>query len=323
MQITRACNRLPRLGEISTYCLVPLLSMLLSGLNSRAVADELTSQFSGIRGSLVICGGGKLPERIFEEFMELGGSSRARMVVIPTASVVADSPDLDSHMDVWRQRRPASFSVLHTRSRETADRPDFSQALLEATAVWFIGGDQSHLTSAYLGTLVEQRLKELLDRGGVIGGTSAGAAIMSRTMISGTRDQQRTQPVLDTGFGFLPGCVVDQHFVKRNREPRLRNALLARPGHVGIGIDEGTALVVSGRSVRIVGDSCVKLYLPKMDGRAELVETLNPGATSDLAAFCRTTAEPPRDVELASTPDPKASEPMLVDGGATGDMAVK
>lgn len=323
MQMIRACHRLFPHRGISTCCVATLLSMLLPGLNSRAAAEELTSQFSGIRGSLVICGGGKLPEQIFEEFMELGGSSRARMVVIPTASVVADSPELDSHMDVWRQRRPASFSVLHTRSRETADLPEFSQALLEATAVWFIGGDQNHLTSAYLGTLVEQRLKELLDRGGVIGGTSAGAAIMSPTMISGTRDRQRTQPVLDAGFGFLPGCVVDQHFVKRNREPRLRNALLARPGHVGIGIDEGTALVVSGRSLRIVGESCVKLYRPETGGRAELVETLNPGATSDLAAFCRIGAEPPRAVELASTPDPKASAPMLVDGGATGDMAVK
>lgn len=323
MQIHRACFRLSRPWGFCASFAVPLLGVVLAGLNSRAAAEELPSPFSGIRGSLVICGGGKLSEQIFEEFMELGGASQARMVVIPTASVVADSPELDSHMDVWRQRRPASFSVLHTRNRATADLPEFSQALLEATAVWFIGGDQNHLTSAYLGTLVEQRLKELLDRGGVIGGTSAGAAIMSPTMISGTRDRERSEPVLDAGFGFLPGCVVDQHFVKRNREPRLRNALLARPGHVGIGIDEGTALVVSGRSVRIVGDSCVKLYLPETGGRAELVETLNPGATSDLAAFCRTIAEPPRALELASTPDPKASEPMLVDGGATGDMAVK
>lgn len=229
MQKIRACYRLSRFRGIFACCCASLLSMFLSGLNSRAAAEELTSPFAGIRGSLVICGGGTLPEQIFAEFMELGGSSRARMVVIPTASVVADSPELDLHMDVWRQRRPASFSVLHTRSRETADHPEFSQALLEATAVWFIGGDQNHLTSAYLGTLVEQRLKELLDRGGVIGGTSAGAAIMSRTMISGTRDPQRSQPVLDTGFGFLPGCVVDQHFVKRNREARLRNALLRGP----------------------------------------------------------------------------------------------
>lgn len=279
------CCDLFRRWRIVAGSVVSLAGLLLPGLNSLASAEELANPISGIRGSLVICGGGALPDSIFDEFMSLGGKHEARLVVIPTASAIADVPELDVHMAPWRQRRPASFSVLHTRSREVADLPEFSQALLEATAVWFIGGDQNHLTSAYLGTLVEQRLKDLLNRGGVIGGTSAGAAVMSRTMICGTRDPQRALPVLDTGFGFLPGCVVDQHFVKRNREPRLRNALLARPGHVGIGIDEGTALVVSGKSLRVVGNSCVKTYVPEPEGRTAHVETLTAGTISDLVAL--------------------------------------
>lgn len=246
-----------------------------------------TAPVAAIRGSLVIAGGGNLPAEVFDEFLRLGGNSEARLVVVPTASIAADTAEIESRLDFWRQRRPRSFSVLHTRSRDVADLPEFSKALLEATAVWFIGGDQSHLTRAYLGTLVEQRLHDLLARGGVIGGTSAGAAIMSRTMINGTRDALRVDPVLDTGFGFLPGCVVDQHFLKRNREGRLRNALLSRPGHFGVGIDEGTALVVSGRSLRVIGDSCVKMYLAATPERPERVETLAAGGATDLLALSR------------------------------------
>lgn len=305
MQLIPPSTTLSRFCRSFVCCAVSVIGTLLPGLNSRSSAEDLAAPIAGIRGSLVICGGGTLPETIFDEFMELGGKQEARLVVIPTASVIADAPDLDVHMNVWRQRRPASFSVLHTRSRDKADLPEFSQALLEATAVWFIGGDQNHLTSTYLGTLVEQRLKELLNRGGVIGGTSAGAAIMSPTMICGTRDPQRTQPVLDTGFGFLPGCVVDQHFVKRNREPRLRNALLSRPGHVGIGIDEGTALIVSGRSLRVVGESCVKTYIPETPGQSAMVETLVPGAIGDLAALSQAAIS--RTLRGAGTAVPKAT----------------
>ena len=286
MQLPCEAAESPR-GNAGTCWTALFFTICLSFGPNLIAGDVETAPVAGIRGSLVIAGGGNLPTEIFDEFLRLGGNSEARLVVVPTASIAADTGEIESRLEFWRQRRPRSFSVLHTRSREVADLPEFSKALLEATAVWFIGGDQSHLTRAYLGTLVEQRLHELLARGGVIGGTSAGAAIMSRTMINGTRDPLRIDPVLDTGFGFLPGCVVDQHFLKRNREGRLRNALLSRPGHFGVGIDEGTALVVSGRSLRVIGESCVKMYLAATPERPERIETLAAGGATDLLALSR------------------------------------
>src|SRR5207244_2058174 len=120
---------------------------------------------------------------------------------------------------------PASVVILHTRDRKQADDAKFCEPLDAATAVWFSGGDQSRITAAYKGTLVEKKLHTLFARGGVIGGTSAGAAVLSDVMITGGNPKATTA----AGFGFLPGFVVDQHFVKRDRKARLVGVLDAHP----------------------------------------------------------------------------------------------
>jgi cyanophycinase len=205
------------------------------------------------RGALVICGGGRLPESVRREFVRLAGGPKARIVVIPTASESADGPAamLAEYLEPWNKQGVASVVLLHTRSRVKADEPGFTRPLEEATGVWFSGGDQSRVTDAYLGTAVERMLRGVLERGGVLGGTSAGAALMSRVMITGGHDKA----TMGTGFGFLTGCVVDQHALKRNRVNRLLGVLADHPELVGLAIDESTALVVVQGRWQVMGDS--------------------------------------------------------------------
>jgi cyanophycinase len=175
--------------------------------------------------------------------------------VIPTASEDADAgpATLDEFVEPWRKQGVISVKLLHTRSRATADEPDFCRSIDDATGVWFSGGDQSRITEAYRETKVEQALRRMLRRGGVIGGTSAGAAIMSKVMITGGGEKA----TVGTGLGFLPGAVVDQHALKRSRVNRLLGGLDDHPELIGIAIDESTALVVQPDGWRVVGKSYV------------------------------------------------------------------
>ena len=207
-------------------------------------------------GALVIVGGGGSTPAIWDRFMELAGGDSAVIVYFPTASAgEIDTTDNES-LRVWRSRNPKSAVIMHTRSRDVANTDAFVAPLRRATGVWFGGGVQSRITDAYLGTKTEEALHDVLRRGGVIGGTSAGAAIMSEVMIAGDSlvgaDSARGIPgtrvaELQTGFGFLPSAVADQHFSQRRRQPRLVGVLRQHPGLIGFGVDEATALIVHGR----------------------------------------------------------------------------
>jgi cyanophycinase len=297
----RSVGRAPRKFRIVLYAVVLAGTGLAATLGVNLALLALEARPSGLDvvrhtagGALVICGGGKLPEAVRDRFFELAGGRQARIVVIPTAHEIADGPNTGPLLEPWRTRGAASVVVLHTRSREVASDPEFVAPLTEATGVWLGGGKQSWLTEAYLGTEVERQLKHLLDRGGVIGGTSAGAAVMTRVMIA----RGRSKPDLSEGFDFLPGAVVDQHFLKRNRLRRLLDALTAHPELIGFGIDERTALVVNVRSrlLSVIGDSYVVACVPdpKGDHPARL-EILKPGDQTDLS----TLKDPTTDVASA------------------------
>jgi cyanophycinase len=232
-------------------------------------------------GALVICGGGGIPDAVRERFLELAGGPRARIVVIPTAHSLADGPNAAAVLVPWKAKGAASVQLLHTRSRDEANDAEFVRPLAEATGVWFGGGRQNWLTEAYLGTEVERQLKSMLDRGGVIGGTSAGAAVMTRVMIA----RGRTKAEVSQGFDFFPGAVVDQHFLKRNRLGRLLSVLMDHPNLIGLGIDERTGLVVNVRSrlLNVVGDSYVIACVPGPIGSPARLEILKPGDEANLA----------------------------------------
>lgn len=270
---------------------------------------------SPIPGSLVICGGGVLPEAIFTRFVELAGGDEARVIIITTASILADTSEVPARLEPWRKHKLVSLDVLHTRSREVANDPEFVKPLTQATGVWFWGGTQSWLVDTYGGTRSEEALHGILKRGGVIGGTSAGAAIMSPVMIR----HGNPEPEVGRGFGFLPGTVVDQHFLKRNRKDRLLNVLSRHPGHVGLGIDENTALVVQGRSVSVIGDSLVQAWYPAAEDRPERLQVLSPGIEADLVALSRTAIsrmQPPHPSAKPEVPEIASGTLVIAGGGA-------
>ena len=208
------------------------------------------------KGALVIVGGGKMPAAVRDEFIaKAGGADKAKIVVIPTASTSAD--DEKEHagfLQQWKDARAADVKLLHTRDAKTADSDEFVKPLLDATGIWFSGGDQSKLTKAYAGTKVLEAIKKRYADGAVVGGTSAGAAVMSDVMITGGVETATTAD----GFGLLPGTVVDQHFTQRKREKRLASVIAKHPKALGIGIDESTAVVVSSGTAKVLGDGRVQ-----------------------------------------------------------------
>ncbi len=230
-------------------------------------------------GSLVIGGGGKLPDEVRKTFLTLaGGPTNAKILIVPTADYSADNSDLEPFLAEWRRLGADHASIFHTRSRDQSNDLAFVKPIEESTGVWFGGGRQDLLSQAYVGTEVEKALKRLLGRGGVVGGSSAGAAILTKVMIS----SGRREPIEGQGFDLLPDSIVDQHFLRRNRMGRLASMLKKHPELVGIGIDEKTALVVRGRQLSVVGESYVVACAPATKDRPERIDFLKPGDTTDL-----------------------------------------
>ncbi|MGL6072711.1 MAG: cyanophycinase [Fimbriiglobus sp.] len=294
--------------------LLSVISVIALSLSAWAEAPK---EQVALPGSLVIVGGGGIPDSVRDEFFRLAGGAKAKIVVIPTASADADKLDqAASFLERWQKLKPASVVLLHTRDKKTADTDAFIKPLAEATAVWFSGGDQSRIIEAYQGTKTEAAFRAVLARGGVLGGTSAGAAIMSDPMITGGTMKAN----LDQGFGFLPGVIVDQHFVARKREARLAGVLTEKPGYVGLGIDEATAIVVTGRTVKVVGDSTVTAMWSKSSIHEARVDVLKSGETLDLfqirrAALARAAKEPFPPAKLARPEVPKGSLVIVGGGG--------
>ncbi|MGE5413727.1 MAG: cyanophycinase, partial [Syntrophomonadaceae bacterium] len=187
---------------------------------------------AGRSGTLLIVGGGPIPDALIERFVALsGGAGHARILVLPMASEDADAgEEIVTHfrsLGAWAERL-----VL---TRDEADTEGAAQRLAAATGVWFGGGDQSRLTAVLKGTRAEAAIEAVYRGGGVVGGTSAGAAVMSTPMITGderrpggdrppSKDSSdafmtiaRDDVVTRDGFGLLPGAIVDQHFVRRRR----------------------------------------------------------------------------------------------------------
>lgn len=244
------------------------LLLCATSVSAASAQDPVAQEKQNIvpKGSLVIAGGGDLPEEVTNHFLELAGGEKAKIVVIPTASAKADLPDATVD-NFWYAKRKGIFRILHTRDRDVADKDEFVQPLKEATGVWISGGVQARLSAAYGGTKVETELEKLYqERGGVIGGTSAGAAVMTNVMIEGGDLEAK----IGRGFGFLKGNrIIDQHFSKRGRQGRLKHAMYLYPGYEGIGIDEGTALVITQGKICVAGAGGVWYCVSNKDNMTE------------------------------------------------------
>lgn len=233
-------------------------------------------------GSLVVAGGGTLGPEIWERFVELAGGPSASIVVIPTAGAEEDFDNGWSGLEPLRQAGAVNIQVLHTRDPAVANDSVFAAPLEEATGVWFPGGRQWRLVDAYLGTRVHEELFRILERGGVVGGTSAGASIQASFLVRGDPETNQVllSPEYMEGFGLLAGTAVDQHLLARGREEDLWELLAIRPDLLGIGIDEGTALVIQGDRAEVIGSSQALFYDP--NGPIRRARSLGNGAIFDL-----------------------------------------
>lgn len=211
-------------------------------------------------GSLLLAGGGELGE-IYNKFVALAGGSSAPIVLVPTAAERDYSGLYAPDMEAFMQAGAHNLHLLHTRDREVADSEKFSSRLRDAQGVWFSGGRHWRVTDAYLNTRTHDALFALLGRGGVIGGSSAGATLQGTFMIRG--DTRGAEIIIGDhvkGFGFLRNVSIDQHHLARNRHYDMLEVVEAHPELLGIGIDEGTAIVVHGDEFEVLGRSYVAVY---------------------------------------------------------------
>ena len=236
------------------------------------------------KGTLVIVGGGSIPQSIREKFIALAGGPDARIVYIPTAAE-------DQHLS--RQtgdESPKLFglknvAVLHTRDRKEANTEKFVAPLRKATGVWFGGGRQWRLVDSYLDTLAHKELLALLNRGGVIGGSSAGATIQGSYLVRGAREGNQIMMAkgYEIGLGFLKNSAIDQHINTRKRENDLAEVIRVHPELLGIGLYESTAIVAQGDVFEVIGDGKVAITDGKeRDGKKYYL--LSAGERFDLKA---------------------------------------
>jgi len=241
------------------------VTLIISLILLVILPNDLFSQ-----GNLVIIGGGPRPDYVMDTFIELAGGKDARIVIFPTAS--ADPLDAgEFYVKEFNERGVNNVEYIIC-TRETADAEENFQILRGATGVFFSGGNQNRHTAALLGTQLLEKVKQIYYEGGVIGGTSAGAAITSEVMITGDEylADEDDEPfsmikegniVTAEGFGFLDRVIIDQHFVERKRHNRLMSLVLENPGLVGIGIGESTALVVDPQETfQVLGEGIVVVY---------------------------------------------------------------
>jgi cyanophycinase len=221
---------------------------------------------------------------IMERFLALAGGRDARIVIMPGAGTEESFPSDWGGSRTFRDAGVKSVTVLHTRSREEANSERFVAPLREATGVWIPGGRQWRLADTFLGTRTLRELHALLARGGVIGGTSAGASIQASYMVRGAVEGNTVMmaPGHEEGFGFLRDAAVDQHLTARNRQEDMLQVVGRHSRLLGIGLDESTAIVVRGDRAEVIGSGRVAFYNTR-DANGMRYYFLQPGDVFDLA----------------------------------------
>ncbi|MFL6227188.1 MAG: cyanophycinase [Pyrinomonadaceae bacterium] len=239
------------------------------------------------RGAVVIIGGAEDRAggaEILREFVRLAGGAGARISIVATASEIASEIAAD-YTDVFRRLGAAQVNDLEIDDRADADGAGTLAAVEHSTGVFFTGGNQLRLTGVLGGTRLDALLHRMHERGLVLGGTSAGAAIMSRVMITGgppVSTLRAGSVELSPGMEFVPGVIVDQHFEERGRLRRLLSAVAQHPHDLGLGIDENTAAIVSGGHFEVVGAGAVTV----IDASCLTHTNLSELQGSQLLAIC-------------------------------------
>ena len=266
------------------------------------------------KGTLYIVGGGGMPKGLMEEIVKAAGGKDAEMVYVPC--VEQEEIPRSSLIDLWKRIGVKSAVVLHTKDRVKADSDEeFYKPLRTATGIWFGGGRQWNFADSYYGTTTHRLMKEVLARGGVIGGSSAGASIQARYLARATPIQnfRIMAPGYERGgLGFIGGVAIDQHFSQRGRQKDMTQLVDRYPQMLGIGLDEATAIVVTGSEARIVGRGKAHFYnrnLPVVKGEPDYI-ALPAGSKYELAArkVLHDTTPPPTEESNKEKADTESVE---------------
>jgi cyanophycinase len=235
------------------------LGLMLTGCAAVRVRDVEPAR----GGHLLLIGGGFKPLEVLKRFVELAGGGERPVVVFPMASEESrpSGEELKKQLEAAGAR---DVRVVHIDERRDALKPEVVAAVKGAGGVFFSGGDQNRISQRLVDTPVLNALRELMARGGVVAGTSAGAACQSEVMFVGEGDETvlRASNIVTTrGIGLLPGTIVDSHFMARKRQGRLVNLVAEHPELLGVGIDEATAAWVKPDGMlEVVGQGWVVLY---------------------------------------------------------------
>ena len=231
-------------------------------LQSQISPNSLTHGYRN--GTIIGIGGGEDDDLVIKEFKKYAGGDSAKIVVIPTA-LPQEYLQQDSaffHMKKWFENYGFyDVTILHTSNLEDANNEDFIEPIETATGIFFTGGRQWRIADSFLNTKAHKAMFKLLDRGGVIAGSSAGATILGSYLARGdTENNQIMMGDHETGLGFISNVTIDQHVLARNRQFDMFDILDKKSELLGIGIDENTAIVVQGDILQVIGKSYVLIY---------------------------------------------------------------
>jgi cyanophycinase len=247
-----------------------LVRLLASAALSQSLLTQAQTVASKKSGRLVIIGGAEDRQQdrvILRKFLELSGGPNAKLRIITAASGV---PDVvwASYQAVFKDLGSLDCEVVPMLTRDDASKPEVVSQIAQADGIFITGGDQTRLMACLWESPAFQALhRAFFVNGACVGGTSAGAAVMSRHMLAlgtPTPSPQKDTVSTDIGLGFVANAIVDQHFSQRHRLSRLLSALAQRPDLLGVGIDEDTALIIEpNQSVEVVGKGSVTLVDPR------------------------------------------------------------
>ncbi|MBD2441500.1 cyanophycinase [Nostoc sp. FACHB-110] len=213
---------------------------------------------------LVIIGGAEDKEgdcQILREFVRRAGGTKANIVIMTAATELPREVG-ENYIRVFERLGAENVRIIDTETRDDAKSSTALEAIEKATGIFFTGGDQARITSILKDTEIDAAIHKRYGEGAVIAGTSAGAAVMPDKMIV-EGDSQSTPRMeiveMGPGLGFLPGVVIDQHFLQRGRLGRLITALVREPAVLGFGIDENTAIVVNDDQIEVIGEGSVTI----------------------------------------------------------------
>lgn len=264
----------------------------------------LAQRSSGPANGILVVDGGETSQLVIDEFVRLAGGPKARIAVIPTGASSLRfgdektilNPDWPRDRPEWalyerhlrRMFRVDAITILHTRDRAAASTSAFTQPLNSVTGVFLGTGNAGRHAAAYLGTATQAALKAVLDRGGVIMGSSAGSIILGSFIVRGRPDKPLLMPTGHAeGFGFLRNVAINPHLTSAKRDNELVNVCDAHPSVLGLGLDDGVALVVRGNRFEVIGTGGVAVYdnTPK---QGAWYYWLKPGESFDLAIWAKT-----------------------------------